>query len=121
MIAKAAPATTSAAYLQPGPAASAAIAGRKTSWPVEEAAEKRPVTRPRRDSNHRLATTDPRTRAIAPAPNPTNPPQRTHNCQGEVITVVSPLPIPTSSSAATMTRRRPRRSMRAAANGAVRP
>ena len=27
--------------------------------PVEEAGEKRPVTRPRRDSNHRLATTDP--------------------------------------------------------------
>jgi hypothetical protein len=68
-----------------------------------------------------LATTDPRTSAIAPVPSPTNAPQRTHSCQGEVITVVSPLPIPTSSSAATMTRRRPNRSMSAAANGAVNP
>ena len=40
MIAIAAPATTSAAYRQPGPAASAAIAGRKISWPVDDAAEK---------------------------------------------------------------------------------
>lgn len=114
-------AVMSAAYRQPGPLASTAKAGRKMSCPVELAAEKNPVTRPRLVANHRLATTEPSTKAIAPVPTPTNRPHSTHSCHGWLISTVSPLPTDTSSSAAVSTRRRPKRSMRAAANGAVSP
>ena len=96
--------------------------GRKTSWPAAPAAEKTPVTSPRRDStNHRFATIAPSTSAIAPAPTPTNTPQSSQSCHGAVMTVVSPLPMATRTSARQTTRRRPNRSISAAANGAVSP
>ena len=52
---------------------------------------------------------------------PTAKPHSTHSCQGEVITRVRPEPTATSVSDAATTRRTPKRSIRAAANGAVRP
>lgn len=79
------------------------------------------MTRPRRATNHRLATIAPNTRAIAPVPTPTKTPHNSHNCQAEVITMVSALPEPTTKSASATTLRMPNRSMMAAANGAVRP
>ena len=79
---RAAAVTVSAAYRQPGPTASAATPGRKTSCPAAPAAEKTPVTRPRwLSANHRLATTAPSTSAIAPVPMPTASPQSSHSCQ----------------------------------------
>ena len=97
------------------------MAGRKTSWPVELAAEKTPMTMPRCSTNHRLATIAPNTSASDPVPIPTAKPQSSHSCQAAVITRVSPDPSATSSRATATTRRRPNRSIRAAANGAVSP
>ena len=97
------------------------MAGRKISCPVELAAENRPVTRPRWRTNHRLAMIAPKTSAMAPVPTPTGTPHRNHSCQADVITRVSPAPAETIASAIATTRRMPKRSIRAAANGAVRP
>ena len=115
------PATRPAAHRQPGPSASCAMAGRKTSWPVELAAEKTPMTTPRWRTNQRFATIAPNTSAREPVPTPTANPHSSQSCQAEVMTRVSPEPAATSSSAAATTRRRPNLSIRAAANGAVSP
>ena len=95
--------------------------GRKSSCPVALAAEKMPVTSPRWVWNQRLATIAPNTRAIAPVPMPMNTPQSSHSCHGWVISVVRPLATPTTTRAVATVRRTPKRSMNAAANGAVRP
>ena len=50
-----------------------------------------------------------------------NTPQSSHSCHGLVITVVRPLATPTTTSAMATVRRTPKRSMKAAANGAMRP
>ena len=100
------PATRPAAQRQPGPCASCAIAGRKISWPVELAAENRPVTRPRWRTNQRLATMAPKTSAMAPVPTPTGTPHRNHSCHDDVITRVSPEPAETRASAPIATTRR---------------
>ena len=113
--------TTSAAARHPGPAASATITGRNTSCPVALAAEKIPVTSPRCRSNQRLATIAPNTSAIDPVPAPMATPQSSHSCHADVISVVSPLAIPTTARAMATTRRMPNRSISAAAKGAVRP
>ena len=113
--------TTSAAARQPGPAASATITGRNTSWPVALAAEKIPVTRPRWASNHRLATMAPNTRAMDPVPAPMATPQSSHSCQAAVMKVVRALAVPTRAREIATTRRMPNRSISAAANGAVSP
>ena len=97
------------------------MAGRKTSCPVELAAEKTPMTIPRCSTNQRLATIAPKTSASDPVPIPTAKPQRSHSCQAAVMTRVSPDPRATSSREMGTTRRRPKRSIRAAANGAVSP
>jgi hypothetical protein len=97
------------------------MAGRKTSWPVELAAEKTPMTRPRCRTNQRFATTAPKTRASEPVPIPTAKPHSSHSCQALVMTRVRPEPTATRASAAATTRRTPKRCMSAAANGAVRP
>ena len=115
------PATRAAAKRHPGPAARAAIAGRKTSWPVELAALKTPTTTPRWRTNQRLAMIAPNTRASDPVPTPTAKPQSSHSCHGLVITRVRPEPTATRASATATTRRTPKRSMRAAAKGAVSP
>ena len=85
------------------------------------AAEKTPVTRPRWVWNHRFATIAPSTRAIAPVPMPMQTPHSSQSCHGCVIRVVSPLATPTTTRAAATVRRTPKRSMKAAANGAVSP
>ena len=87
-------ATSPAAQRQPGSSASRAIVGRKTSWPVELAAEKTPVTRPRWLTNQRFATIAPKTSAIAPVPTPIGTPHRNQSCHDWVITRVSPAPRP---------------------------
>ncbi len=97
------------------------MTGRNSSWPVALAAEKMPVTSPRWRSNQRLATTAPRTSAIAPVPMPMSTPQSSQSCHAEVITVVAALDRPTTTSATATVRRTPNRSMKAAANGAVSP
>ena len=97
------------------------MAGRKTSWPVELAAEKTPMTTPRCRTNQRFATIAPKTSASEPVPTPTAKPQSSHSCQAEVITRVRPEPSATRASEAAATRRTPNRSISAAANGAVRP
>ena len=97
------------------------MAGRNTSWPVELAAEKTPITTPRCRTNQRFATIAPKTSASDPVPMPTAKPHSSHSCQAEVITSVSPEPTATSASDAAATRRTPNRSISAAANGAVRP
>ena len=113
--------TIAEAYRQPGPSATRAIAGRNSRCPLAPAAEKIPITRPRCRTNQRLATIAPKTRAIAPVPTPTASPQSSHSCQAWVMTSVRPEPIATSVSEATTTRRMPKRSISAAANGAVTP
>ena len=110
-----------AAARHPVSTAVRAMSGRKSSCPVAFAAEKMPVTRPRWVWNQRLATIAPSTRAIAPVPMPMNTPQSSHSCHGCVISRVSALATPTTTSAVATVRRTPKRSMNAAANGAMRP
>jgi hypothetical protein len=50
-----------------------------------------------------------------------NTPQSTQSCHGAVITVVSPLATPTTTSAVVTVRRTPHRSIAAAAKGALMP
>ena len=113
--------TSPAAQRHPGPSARCAIAGRKTSCPVEDAAEKTPTTTPRCVTNQRLATMAPKTSASEPVPMPTAKPHSSHSCHALVIASVSPDPTATSARAAATTRRTPKRSISAAAKGAVRP
>ena len=98
-----------------------ASTGRKVSWPVALAAVRTPMTSPRRRTNQRLARMATKTRAIDPVPRPiSTPPQQDQ------------LPAPGDGDAQTAagrdqqgrrwsTARTPKRSMRAAANGAVSP
>ncbi len=79
------------------------------------------MTRPRRLTNQRWVTVAPKAVAVEPVPRPTSTPQYRVNCQAVVMTEVSAAPEAMSTSATTTTRRMPKRSMRAAANGAVRP
>ena len=95
--------------------------GRKISWPVAPAAVSAPNTSPRRRTNQRLATVAASTEAIVPAPRPTTTPQSRKSCQGEVMKTVSKDPPEIRTRAPTTTRRRPKRSISAAAKGPVRP
>lgn len=85
------------------------------------AAVSTPVTRPRWRTNQRSTTVAANTSAIDPVPSPTSTPQKSSSCQLAVISTVSPLPAAISSRATATTRRMPKRSMSAAAKGAVRP
>ena len=115
------PATTSTATRQPRTTTSDASSGRNSSCPVAPLAVSRPITRPRRWTNQRLATIAPSAKAVEPVPNPTIRPQSRSSCQEACIAVVRLMAVATISSAATMTRRIPKRSIRAAANGPHRP
>ena len=64
---------------------------------------------------------EPNTSAVAPVPKPMKTPQRSESCHAAFITVVSPVPSAIKSSAAIAMRLMPKRSMSAAANGAVSP
>ncbi len=79
------------------------------------------MTRPRRSTNHRLAMVAANTSAIAPVPVPISRPQNTSSCQEAVMTMLPPEPSATRTRAAEMTRRIPKRSIRAAAKGATSP
>ena len=95
-------ATATAAHRQPcGPTASAASSGRKISWPVAPAAVSTPTTRPRRSTNHRVAT------VAANASRPSSRcrsrrrrPSRHQLPREAVITVVSAEPAATRPRAA---------------------
>jgi hypothetical protein len=80
-----------------------------------------PDTRPRRATNQRPVTVATRDSAIDPVPSPTRKPHSSTSCQLAVMNTVSPLPVAVSSRAPTTTRRTPKRSISAAANGAVSP
>ena len=101
--------------------ASQASSGRNTSWPAADPAVSTPVTSPRRATNQRVVTVATNASAIDPVPRPTRTPQHSTSCQLAVIHTVSPLPMDTSVSALATTVRIPKRSISAAANGAVRP
>ena len=79
------------------------------------------MTSPRRRSNQRLAVIAASGTATAPVLEPITRPHSTYSCQGCVITVVSSDPTATITSAVAHTRRTPKRSITAAANGAPRP
>ena len=80
-----------------------------------------PVTRPRRATNQRLAIVAAKTMAIEPVPSPISRPQVRISCQPWVTKMDSPLPAATSSRAKLVTWRMPKRSISAAANGAISP
>ncbi len=80
-----------------------------------------PVTSPRRAVNQRLVTVAAKASAIEPVPSPTSRPQQSSSCQAAVIHTVAPEPTAMTTSAPATIRRMPKRSMSAAANGAVSP
>ncbi len=106
---------------QPMRSTSMVASGRKASWPVAELAVSTPSTRPRCLTNHRFATVAPSTIAVRPVPRPTTTPHSTMRCQKVVITVASSRPAEIIATAVTITARRPKRSMKAAEKGAIRP
>ena len=95
--------------------------GKKISCPVAELAVKTPMTIPRLSTNQRLATVAAKTRASEPVLAPTTKPHRSISCHGAFMKIVSPAPTLTDSRADITTLRIPKRSMRAAANGATKP
>src|SRR5690349_3561117 len=117
----AAAATISDAQRQPYRVVTSATTGRKINWPVALAAVSTPVTRPRRASNHRVATVATKPIEIAPVPVPTSTPQSRTSCQLDVIVTDTAEPLAIISSAPDNTGRTPNRSINAAANGAVSP
>ncbi|MGC4034142.1 MAG: hypothetical protein QM754_20880 [Tepidisphaeraceae bacterium] len=106
---------------QPPACAREAISGRKISMPVALEADIRPIIRPRLVLNQRLTIVAPSTEATAPEPMPENTPQVTNRCHGSVISRLSAVEPDISTSDASSVRRRPTRSISAAANGPVRP
>ena len=80
-----------------------------------------PETSPRRATNQRPTTVATSAIAIDPVPSPTMTPHSRTSCHDAVMNTVSPLPAATMSSAIDTTRRTPKRSISAAANGAVIP
>ncbi|MCY1330003.1 hypothetical protein D9M69_156240 [compost metagenome] len=113
--------TGSTATRQPICSISQAATGRNASWPVAELAVSRPMTSPRRALNQRLATTAASTSAVSPEPTPSISPHATKSCHSSVDTVASAMPPAISASAAQTTLRTPKRSIRMAENGAIRP
>jgi len=79
------------------------------------------VTKPRRLSNQRFAIVAASGTDTAPVAPPTTTPHNRSSCHGAFITVVSDAPVAIVTSAISITRRTPKRSISAAENGAVRP
>ncbi len=119
--ARAATATVTVAGRQPCRSTSHASSGRKTSCPEAPAAVRMPVTRPRRAVNQRPVTVAAKASAIEPLPSPTSTPQHSTSCQGAVIHTVAIAPQAMTARASATTRRMPKRSISAAAKGAVIP
>ncbi len=97
------------------------IRDRNSSWPRWLDELSAPVTRERRRSNQRAVIPAANVIVRQPLPRPINTPQYATRCHGRLIAPVSSAPAATSSSAPTTTLRVPALSIRAAANGAVRP
>src|SRR5918995_7181498 len=104
----AAAATISDAQRQPCWVVTAATTGRKISCPVALAAVSTPVTKPRRASNHRVATVATNPIEIEPVPTPTSTPHNSTSCQLAVIVTLSAEPDAINSSAAVNTGRTPK-------------
>jgi uncharacterized protein involved in high-affinity Fe2+ transport len=85
------------------------------------AAVSTPVTRPRRASNQRVATVATNPIEMAPVPMPTSTPHSSTSCQLAVMTTLNAEPDAIRTSAPDSTGRTPKRSISAAANGAVTP
>src|ERR1700754_2978407 len=117
----AAAATISEAQRQPCRVVTSATMGRKITCPVALAAVSTPVTRPRRASNQRVATVATKPIEIEPVPTPTSTPHNSTSCQLVVIVTLSAAPDEINTSATDNTGRTPKRSINAAANGAVSP
>ncbi len=79
------------------------------------------MTRPRRFTNQALATVAAKTSAIEPVPSPISRPQVSTSCHAARASTDNPAPAAINSKPAPTTRRKPNRSISAAANGAVRP
>ena len=95
--------------------------GKKTKLPAADAAPSPPITIPRLATNQRFAIVAAKTKAIDPVPHPTKNPQQITSAQGEVAKTAKPAPRPIDVSAPITTRRTPKRSIKAAAKGAVSP
>ena len=91
------------------------------SWPVALPAVSMPMTRPLRLMNQRLAIFAAKTSAMDPVPRPTTTPHESINCHGLEMKVVKKDPRLTAVRAEITTLRTVKRSIKAAANGAVRP
>ena len=76
-----------------------------------------PLTSPRRATNHRLVMVATRAIDMEPVPTPTRTPQSSTSCQASPMNTVRPLPAATRTNALATTRRTPKRSISAAANG----
>ncbi len=113
--------TTTTAVRQPCCSTSRASSGMKTRLPAAPPAVSTPVTRPCLALNQRPETVVAKAPAIEPLPSPTRTPQHRISCQLCVIRTVRPAPVEMVSSAQTTTSRTPKRSISAAANGAVSP
>ncbi len=95
--------------------------GKKMSWPVALPAVSMPMTRPFFAINQRFAIFAAKTKAIEPVPTPTTTPHVSMRCHGFEIKSVENEPMLTQVRAAITTLRTVKRSISAAANGAVRP
>ena len=89
--------------------------------PVALEADISPIIRPRLVLNQRVTTVAPSTIATAPEPIPEKTPHVATNCHGWVISRLEAIEADISASAPTSVRRRPMRSISAAAKGPVRP
>src|SRR6185312_6189608 len=117
----AAAATINDAQRQPCRVVTSATIGRKISCPVALAAVSTPVTKPRLASNQRVATVATKPIEMDPVPTPTSTPHSSTSCQLAVIVTDNADPAETRSKATVRTGRTPKRSISAAANGAVSP
>ena len=114
-------ATVADAHRQPAVVTIVARIGRKISCPVALADVMMPVTSPRRRMNQRLPTIAASGIETAPVAVPMTSPHRRRSSHGAEISVVAADAAATTRSAVTVTRRTPKRSCSAAANGAPRP
>ena len=85
------------------------------------AADSMPITRPRRSSNQRVATTAASTIAVTPVPAPTTTPHNRKNCHSADMRVDSATAEAIRASAPSTTRRSPQRSITDAAKGPINP
>ncbi|MDI2020615.1 hypothetical protein PJL18_01124 [Paenarthrobacter nicotinovorans] len=95
--------------------------GRNTSWPAALPAVRMPMTRPRLLANQVLAMVAAKTSAMDPVPSPMSTPHVSRICHDWFTRTVKAEPRPIRHSANAVTLRMPKRSMRAAAKGAVSP